>query len=91
VNESLRYSRLKPNRPNGQSSDRKRYIEILRKMTGEERVRIGFELFEMAKNVMIEGMRAQNPGIESEEIQQEVVRRMMRCHRRSSLRRSYRL
>jgi len=75
--------RLKP-QPN-----RKKYIEILRNMTGEQRIRIGFELFEMAKKVMIDGIKAQNPGITSEEIQQEVVRRMMRCHRKSSSRRLY--
>jgi hypothetical protein len=69
--------------------NRKQYVEILRKMTGEERMRIAFELLEMAKDIMIEGMKAQNPDIKAEEIQQEVVRRMMRCHRRNSLRRSY--
>jgi hypothetical protein len=72
-----------PNEPN-----RKKYIEILQKMTGEERVRIAFELFEFAKNVMIEGIKAQNPGITPQEIQKEVVRRMLRCHRRNSLIRS---
>jgi ADP-glucose pyrophosphorylase len=69
--------------------NRKKYIEILQKMTGEERVRIAFELFEFAKDIMIEGMKAQNPNISQEEIQQEVVRRMMRCHKRNSLIRSY--
>ncbi len=78
-----RHSRLEPNR--------KQYIEILRKMTGEERVRIGFELFEMTKHIMIEGIIAQHPGIKPEEIQQEMVRRMLRCHRRNSSRRSLRL
>jgi len=73
-----------PKEPN-----RKQYIEILRKMTGEERVRIAFELFEMAKNIMIEGIKAQNPDFTQEEIQQEVVRRMMLCHRMNSLGRSY--
>jgi hypothetical protein len=69
--------------------NRKRYIEILQKMTGEERVRIAFELFEFAKDIMIEGIKAQNPGITPEEIQKEVVWRMMRCHKRNSLIRSY--
>ena len=71
------YPMLEPNR--------KKYIEILQKMTGEERVRIAFDLYEFAKNVMIEGIKAQHPGITTEEIQKEVVRRMMRCHRRNSL------
>jgi len=70
------YPMLEPNR--------KKYIEILQKMTGEERVRIAFELYEFAKNVMIEGIKAQNPGITPEEIQKEVVQRMMRCYRRNS-------
>ena len=43
--------------------NRKQYIEILQKMTGEERVRFAFELFEFAKDVMIEGIKAQNPGM----------------------------
>jgi hypothetical protein len=75
------YPMLEPNR--------KKYIEILQKMTGEDRVRIAFELFEFAKNVMIEGIKAQHPGITTEEIQKEVVRRMMRCHRKNSLQRSF--
>lgn len=81
MSDTPRHSRVEPNR--------KQYIEILQKMTGEERMRIGFELFEMAKCIMIEGMKAPNPGIKLEEIQQEVVRRMMRCHKRNPLRRSY--
>jgi len=81
MTNTAKHSKVEPNR--------KQYVEILRKMTGEERMRISFELFEMAKDIMIEGMRAQNPDIKAEEIQQEVVRRMMRCHRRNSLRRSY--
>ena len=71
----------------GMEQSRKRYIEILRRMTGEQRVKIAFELFEMAKNAMIDGMKAQNPDITEEEIQKEVVRRMMRCHRRNYLER----
>ena len=81
MTDTAKHSKVKPNR--------KQYVEILRKMTGEQRMRIGFELFEMAKDIMIEGMRAQNPDIKAEEIQGEVVRRMMRCHKRNSLRRSY--
>jgi hypothetical protein len=77
-----------PKHPNAEPN-RKQYIEILQKMTGEERVRIAFELFEMAKDIMIEGMKAQNPKITLEEIQKEVVRRMMLCHRMNSLGRSY--
>lgn len=50
--------------------NRKQYVLILRGMTGEERVRIGFELFAMAKDIMakdimIEGIKAQNPNISS--------------------------
>jgi len=81
MSDTPKRSKVEPNR--------KQYIEILRKMTGEERMRIAFELFEMAKDIMIEGMKTQNPHIKLKEIQQEVVRRMMRCHRRNSLRRSY--
>jgi len=64
--------------------NRKQYILILRRMNGEERMRIGFELFEMAKDIMIEGIKAENPDITFEGIQQEVVRRMMRCQWRNS-------
>jgi hypothetical protein len=69
--------------------NRKQYIEIHWKMTREERVRIAFELFEFAKDIMIKGIKAKNPGIMSEEIQKEVVRRKMLCHGMNSLRRSY--
>lgn len=51
-------------------------------------MRIGFELFEMAKSIMIDGIKAQSSNITPEEVQQEIVRRMMRCHSRNSLRRS---
>lgn len=69
--------------------NRQLYIELLRKMSGEERLRIAFELFEFAKDIMIEGIKSQNPKITPEEIQKEVVRRMLRCHKRNSLRRPY--
>ena len=64
--------------------NRKKYIEILRNMTGEQRMRIGFELSDMANKIMIEGIKAQNPAFTSNQIQGEVFRRMMRCHRGNS-------
>ena len=64
--------------------NRKKYIEILRGMTGEQRLRTGFELFDMATKIMIEGIKTQNRSITPEEIQEEVIRRMMRCHRKNS-------
>jgi hypothetical protein len=42
----------------------RKYYEILRRMTGEERVKIAFELSEVTQQIMIAGIRAQNPDYE---------------------------
>lgn len=66
----------------------KKYIEILKKISGEKRMQIGFELLDMAVSIMIAGIKTQKPGISEIEIQKEVVRRIMICHKRNSLRQS---
>ena len=43
-------------------------IERYRQMTGEERLRLGFELFEFACSITREGIRSQNPEADEAEV-----------------------
>jgi len=65
----------------------KEYYEILRRMTGEERMKIAFELSEMTRQIMIAGIKAQNPDMTPEEVEHEAFRRMMLWHKLNSLKR----
>lgn len=47
----------------------KKYLEILQKMSGEERLRIGFELYELARNLVKASILNRCPGISDEEIE----------------------
>ncbi|RKY03521.1 hypothetical protein DRP77_05935 [Candidatus Poribacteria bacterium] len=64
------------------------YYEVLRRMSGEERLRIALELSEMLRAIAMEGIKAQNPDLTPEELKREMVRRMMLWHRLNSLERS---
>ena len=49
----------------------RRQIEAYRRMRPEERLRIGFELYDMARA----GVRHQHPDWDEEQVQREVARR----------------
>jgi hypothetical protein len=53
----------------------RKQIEVYRRMSPQERLRIGFELYEMARTLARAGIRHQHPDWDDEQVQREVVRR----------------
>jgi hypothetical protein len=52
-------------------------IEILRRMTGEQRLTLAFEMWETACEVTRAGIRAQYPEFSAAQVQCELARRIM--------------
>ncbi len=68
---------LKP-RPN-----RRRYIEILRSMTPEQRLQKAFDLSEFSKALFIAGLRQRFPDADEDEFRQILFDRLEKCHNRN--------
>lgn len=60
-----------------------RYIEILRRMTPEQRLRKAFELGEMGKELFRLGLRRRHPDLSTVEFEALVRRRLLQCHNRN--------
>ncbi len=58
------------------ASYRKR-IDILRRMTGEERLALAFQMWKAACEMTRAGIRAQNPDYSPEQVEHELARRIM--------------
>jgi hypothetical protein len=61
----------------------KRYIEILRGMTVEQKLRKVFELSEMARSLFREGLRKRFPDATDEELHRIYLERLEKCHNRN--------
>ncbi|RKX71225.1 hypothetical protein DRP53_02440 [candidate division WOR-3 bacterium] len=48
---------------------------ILRRMSGEERMRIGFEICDFVRKLVISGIRYQYPDISEEELKEKIKER----------------
>jgi hypothetical protein len=53
-----------------------RQIEILRRMTGQQRLRIGFEITDFALKLATAGIRHQYPGISEEGLKKKLQERL---------------
>ena len=53
-----------------------RYISILKKMDGNKRVKIGAELYEMARKIIISSIKNKNPDISEEQLNKILKERM---------------
>lgn len=53
-----------------------RYIAILRAMSGNQRVKIGAELYEMARSIVTSSIRNKYPNISEQELQDKLQERM---------------
>ena len=60
---------------------RREYLEVLRKMTGEQRILLGFELHDLSLHLMQDGIRHRHPEYDERQIKQETARRLLRCSR----------
>lgn len=52
------------------------YLAKLRKMSGEQRFRIGAGLYDLAIKIAKAGIISQNPGISERELKKELLRRI---------------
>jgi hypothetical protein len=61
----------------------RRYIEILRSMTPEQRLLKAFELSDFSKALFIEGLRQRFPDATEEEFRRILFDRLEKCHNRN--------
>jgi 23S rRNA A2030 N6-methylase RlmJ len=59
------------------------YIQVLRRMTPEQRLAKAFELSELTKRLFREGMRKQFPELSEEDFHQLYLERLAKCHNRN--------
>ena len=61
----------------------KLYIQILRRMTPEQRLMKAFELSEMSKSLFRQGLRERFPDLSEEDFHQLFLKRLELCHNRN--------
>ncbi|MCH7675039.1 hypothetical protein IIA28_11605 [candidate division KSB1 bacterium] len=61
----------------------KKYIQILRRMTPEERLLKAFELSEFSKQLFIHGLRKRFPDLDEREFKKLLLERLDKCHNRN--------
>jgi hypothetical protein len=60
-----------------------KYIEVLRKMTPEQRVLRTFELSDFVRQIFFEGLKKTFPNLSSEELKKLYLKRLELCHNRN--------
>jgi hypothetical protein len=60
------------------------YIDILRRMTGEERLKKAIELTLTTRELMRAGLRHRHPGASDDELAALAAEALLACHRRNS-------
>jgi hypothetical protein len=63
--------------------NRKRYLEVLRKMTPGQRLLKVFELSEFTKALFVQGLRRRFPDVSEEEFRKIFLARLAKCHNRN--------
>jgi hypothetical protein len=66
-----------------QRPNHRRYLEVLRAMTPEQRLMKAFELSAFAKALFIEGLRRRFPDATEAEFQRILLARLAKCHNRN--------
>jgi Xaa-Pro aminopeptidase len=64
--------------------NRRIYIEVLRRMTPEQRLAKAFELSDMTREALRAGLAQRHPGATPQELTAMVIERLERCRRRVS-------
>ena len=64
-------------------SNHRKYIQILRQMSPEERLLKAFELSEFGKQLFIHGLRKRFPDLPDEEFNKILLERLDKCHNRN--------
>ncbi|MCI0434990.1 MAG: hypothetical protein L0271_15325 [Gemmatimonadetes bacterium] len=65
------------------SENRRLYIEVLQRMTPEQRLRKALELTQLVRELSRAGFRNRNPELNPAEIDRLVVENIIRCHSRT--------
>ena len=58
------------------SEAEERYISVLRQMSGDQRVKIGAELYEMARHIVESSIKNEHPTISEEKLRERANQRM---------------
>lgn len=59
------------------------YLEALRRMTPEQKLRKVFELTEMSRQLFRQGLRERFPELSEEELHRLYLERLAKCHNRN--------
>lgn len=59
------------------------YLQVLRRMTPEQRLQKAFELTETSRAIFREGLRRRFPDLPDVEFHQLLLRRLEKCHNRN--------
>jgi len=60
-----------------------RYLEVLRSMTPEQRLRKAFELSRMGRELFRRGLERRHPELSPKELETLLQERLIRCHNRN--------
>lgn len=61
----------------------RKYLEVLRGMTPEQRLFKAFELSEFSKSLFITGLRKRFPDLPEDEFKKILLERLDKCHNRN--------
>ncbi|HEX4052794.1 MAG TPA: hypothetical protein VHX86_00880 [Tepidisphaeraceae bacterium] len=64
-------------------SDRRRYINVLRRMTPAQRLAKAMELSELGKRLFLHGLRRRFPEADDRQLHAIYLNRLARCHNRN--------
>ena len=59
------------------------YLEVLRRMTFEQRLAKAFELSALAKRAFVDGLRKRFPDLSEEAFKKLLLARLEKCHNRN--------
>ena len=66
-----------------QRPNHRRYLEILRRMSPEQKLRKAFELTDLSRALFAQGLRRRFPSLSEEELQKLLHDRLAKCHNRN--------
>lgn len=72
-----------PSRDPKPRPNHRRYIQVLRQMTPEQRLAKAFELSEMGKRLFRQGLRQRFPDLDEQAFHQLYLERLEKCHNRN--------
>jgi hypothetical protein len=61
----------------------RRYLEVLRNMTPEQRLLKAFDLSDFSKALFIQGLRQRFPDLSEDEFHKLLLARLEKCHNRN--------